>query len=138
MGFLVLRALEGARGLCASQRRRGRVHTFFFVVLRQAVGPEPHERGQQRERRGERRPSGGVYARSQRRAPGDSGGPDEKAGDRTQSDGQRDLRDHERTVHTGGVTGLAAPYGLSLIHISEPTRLLSISYAVFCLKKKKK
>eukprot|EP00658_Telonema_sp_P-2_P035830 TRINITY_DN26002_c0_g1_i2.p1 TRINITY_DN26002_c0_g1~~TRINITY_DN26002_c0_g1_i2.p1 ORF type:complete len:194 (-),score=12.51 TRINITY_DN26002_c0_g1_i2:97-678(-) len=27
------------------------------------------------------------------------------------------------------------PY-LSLIHISEPTRLLSISYAVFCLKKK--
>src|SRR5674536_398116 len=29
------------------------------------------------------------------------------------------------------------PYHLSLIHISEPTRLLSISYAVFCLKKKK-
>src|SRR5678816_1103518 len=29
-------------------------------------------------------------------------------------------------------------YPLSLIHISEPTRLLSISYAVFCLKKKKK
>src|SRR5678815_3843505 len=26
---------------------------------------------------------------------------------------------------------------LSLIHISEPTRILSISYAVFCLKKKK-
>ena len=26
---------------------------------------------------------------------------------------------------------------LSLIHISEPTRLLSISYAVFCLKKQK-
>ena len=26
-------------------------------------------------------------------------------------------------------------YELSLIHISEPTRLLSISYAVFCLKK---
>src|SRR5674536_374926 len=30
------------------------------------------------------------------------------------------------------------PANLSLIHISEPTRLLSISYAVFCLKKKKK
>src|SRR5674536_326407 len=34
----------------------------------------------------------------------------------------------------------APPFGiswwLSLIHISEPTRLLSISYAVFCLKKK--
>ena len=29
------------------------------------------------------------------------------------------------------------PLELSLIHISEPTRLLSISYAVFCLKKKK-
>eukprot|EP00658_Telonema_sp_P-2_P062302 TRINITY_DN50968_c0_g1_i1.p1 TRINITY_DN50968_c0_g1~~TRINITY_DN50968_c0_g1_i1.p1 ORF type:complete len:126 (+),score=28.92 TRINITY_DN50968_c0_g1_i1:434-811(+) len=29
-------------------------------------------------------------------------------------------------------------FTLSLIHISEPTRLLSISYAVFCLKKKKK
>eukprot|EP01017_Pseudomicrothorax_dubius_P025392 TRINITY_DN2745_c0_g1_i10.p1 TRINITY_DN2745_c0_g1~~TRINITY_DN2745_c0_g1_i10.p1 ORF type:complete len:154 (+),score=10.08 TRINITY_DN2745_c0_g1_i10:34-495(+) len=28
-------------------------------------------------------------------------------------------------------------FDLSLIHISEPTRLLSISYAVFCLKKKK-
>ena len=29
-----------------------------------------------------------------------------------------------------------APYRLSLIHISEPTRPLYISYAVFCLKKK--
>ena len=27
-------------------------------------------------------------------------------------------------------------YELSLIHISEPTRLLSLSYAVLCLKKK--
>src|SRR5678815_1786318 len=30
----------------------------------------------------------------------------------------------------------SGPYYLSLIHISEPTRLLSISYAVLCLKKK--
>src|SRR5450759_4559730 len=30
------------------------------------------------------------------------------------------------------------PADLSLIHISEPTRLGMISYAVFCLKKKKK
>src|SRR5678816_3299247 len=30
--------------------------------------------------------------------------------------------------------GLHYTYSLSLIHISEPTRLLSISYAVFCLK----
>ena len=29
-------------------------------------------------------------------------------------------------------------FGLSLIHISEPTRQAEISYAVFCLKKKKK
>ena len=32
---------------------------------------------------------------------------------------------------------LGGVQALSLIHISEPTRLLSISYAVFCLKKKK-
>src|SRR5678815_3916560 len=31
--------------------------------------------------------------------------------------------------------GFGQEGGLSLIHISEPTRLLSISYAVFCLKK---
>eukprot|EP00658_Telonema_sp_P-2_P041826 TRINITY_DN29953_c0_g1_i1.p1 TRINITY_DN29953_c0_g1~~TRINITY_DN29953_c0_g1_i1.p1 ORF type:complete len:192 (-),score=16.98 TRINITY_DN29953_c0_g1_i1:26-601(-) len=31
---------------------------------------------------------------------------------------------------------MASSLDLSLIHISEPTRLLSISYAVFCLKKK--
>src|SRR5678815_4207938 len=37
-----------------------------------------------------------------------------------------------------GCAELAAAMNLSLIHISEPTRLLSISYAVFCLKKKKK
>ena len=30
------------------------------------------------------------------------------------------------------------PVALSLIHISEPTRLGMISYAVFCLKKKNK
>eukprot|EP00658_Telonema_sp_P-2_P004638 TRINITY_DN1171_c0_g1_i6.p1 TRINITY_DN1171_c0_g1~~TRINITY_DN1171_c0_g1_i6.p1 ORF type:complete len:1360 (+),score=408.94 TRINITY_DN1171_c0_g1_i6:168-4247(+) len=36
------------------------------------------------------------------------------------------------------LANLGAPKNLSLIHISEPTRLLSISYAVFCLKKKKK
>src|SRR5450756_3041431 len=30
-----------------------------------------------------------------------------------------------------------ADWALSLIHISEPTRLGMISYAVFCLKKKK-
>src|SRR5450756_2856136 len=34
--------------------------------------------------------------------------------------------------------GSGIPQTLSLIHISEPTRLGMISYAVFCLKKKKK
>ena len=34
-------------------------------------------------------------------------------------------------------SGLNVLY-LSLIHISEPTRQAEISYAVFCLKKKKK
>eukprot|EP00658_Telonema_sp_P-2_P065358 TRINITY_DN54613_c0_g1_i1.p1 TRINITY_DN54613_c0_g1~~TRINITY_DN54613_c0_g1_i1.p1 ORF type:complete len:355 (-),score=50.39 TRINITY_DN54613_c0_g1_i1:43-1107(-) len=45
---------------------------------------------------------------------------------------------------SGGIYGAGGPIissslpSLSLIHISEPTRLLSISYAVFCLKKKKR
>src|SRR5660397_262338 len=34
--------------------------------------------------------------------------------------------------------GFQSIYYLSLIHISDPTRLRRISYAVFCLKKKKK
>src|SRR5678815_1451067 len=38
-------------------------------------------------------------------------------------------------VENGVAIRMAVLY-LSLIHISEPTRLLSISYAVFCLKKK--
>ena len=35
-------------------------------------------------------------------------------------------------------SALCGELHLSLIHISEPTRLRRISYAVFCLKKKKK
>src|SRR5678815_1356173 len=42
---------------------------------------------------------------------------------------------NELTSHLNDVDILE---DMSLIHISEPTRLLSISYAVFCLKKKKK
>ena len=46
-----------------------------------------------------------------------------------------------KPVSGGFMTGDSSIYlytgiELSLIHISEPTRLLSISYAVFCLKKK--
>eukprot|EP00658_Telonema_sp_P-2_P049608 TRINITY_DN37748_c0_g1_i1.p1 TRINITY_DN37748_c0_g1~~TRINITY_DN37748_c0_g1_i1.p1 ORF type:complete len:112 (-),score=8.59 TRINITY_DN37748_c0_g1_i1:27-362(-) len=40
------------------------------------------------------------------------------------------------TLNLGLPLGNHTLLGLSLIHISEPTRLLSISYAVFCLKKK--
>src|SRR5450756_460349 len=36
------------------------------------------------------------------------------------------------------ITNAMTTQKLSLIHISEPTRLGMISYAVFCLKKKKK
>ena len=51
------------------------------------------------------------------------------------------LREHTAMVvemgmnHLGEISTLSE---LSLIHISEPTRLRRISYAVFCLKKKKK
>ena len=36
---------------------------------------------------------------------------------------------------SGGLRELGVELHLSLIHISEPTRPLYISYAVFCLKK---
>eukprot|EP00831_Metopus_contortus_P078695 TRINITY_DN7665_c0_g1_i1.p3 TRINITY_DN7665_c0_g1~~TRINITY_DN7665_c0_g1_i1.p3 ORF type:complete len:110 (-),score=24.45 TRINITY_DN7665_c0_g1_i1:57-386(-) len=41
------------------------------------------------------------------------------------------------TLSSLSQSSLSTPYMLSLIHISEPTRPLYISYAVFCLKKKK-
>src|SRR5678815_2771630 len=41
------------------------------------------------------------------------------------------------TIATHRIDDADLYFQLSLIHISEPTRLLSISYAVFCLKKKK-
>ena len=41
-------------------------------------------------------------------------------------------------VHTCNFYEVMLLLLLSLIHISEPTRLGMISYAVFCLKKKKK
>ena len=44
-----------------------------------------------------------------------------------------------RLANASGSYGKAiAEHTLSLIHISEPTRQAEISYAVFCLKKKKK
>src|SRR5680860_1752114 len=41
-------------------------------------------------------------------------------------------------VFTSYILGASMHMELSLIHISEPTRRTPISYAVFCLKKKKK
>src|SRR5660398_162929 len=41
--------------------------------------------------------------------------------------------DNEGAIWIGTSKGIAV-YSLSLIHISEPTRLRRISYAVFCLK----
>eukprot|EP00658_Telonema_sp_P-2_P031215 TRINITY_DN23408_c0_g2_i1.p1 TRINITY_DN23408_c0_g2~~TRINITY_DN23408_c0_g2_i1.p1 ORF type:complete len:118 (+),score=43.88 TRINITY_DN23408_c0_g2_i1:124-477(+) len=49
----------------------------------------------------------------------------------------RHVSDAFAAIEVEGAEGAALPQPLSLIHISEPTRLLSISYAVFCLKKKK-
>src|SRR5678815_3518913 len=43
-----------------------------------------------------------------------------------------------RTIRRAHAVQPVTALQLSLIHISEPTRLLSISYAVFCLKKKKR
>ena len=42
----------------------------------------------------------------------------------------------EKAIRLGGES-TADAIVLSLIHISEPTRRTPISYAVFCLKKKK-
>src|SRR5674536_167135 len=45
------------------------------------------------------------------------------------------LHPHRLGHHAASQPQTSAALPLSLIHISEPTRLLSISYAVFCLKK---
>src|SRR5665648_558475 len=49
-----------------------------------------------------------------------------------------DIVDYTEETDTNKLMGRPNQYILSLIHISEPTRLGMISYAVFCLKKKKK
>ena len=85
------------------------------------------------------------------RQPGERGAEDGAC----ENDGPQDVNPHEKDGNggkgaideiiggeTGDEGGESALYqqegeggekGLSLIHISEPTRLLSISYAVFCL-----
>src|SRR5678810_14350 len=51
--------------------------------------------------------------------------------------GRRYSHDASVKVHRSPSTPVPTPGLLSLIHISEPTRQAEISYAVFCLKKKK-
>src|SRR5678815_5864332 len=43
-------------------------------------------------------------------------------------------RDRTPSIPGHELAGVVTALSLSLIHISEPTRLLSTSYAVFCLK----
>src|SRR5450756_2940684 len=55
-------------------------------------------------------------------------------------DALKELSNYD-AIYLGSVGDARVPSGvleLSLIHISEPTRLGMISYAVFCLKKKKR
>src|SRR5450756_2680663 len=54
---------------------------------------------------------------------------------RTQENREQRLGSYELFQRSGPMEH--AVWDLSLIHISEPTRLGMISYAVFCLKKKK-
>eukprot|EP00826_Nyctotherus_ovalis_P039397 TRINITY_DN3788_c0_g1_i9.p1 TRINITY_DN3788_c0_g1~~TRINITY_DN3788_c0_g1_i9.p1 ORF type:complete len:186 (-),score=43.47 TRINITY_DN3788_c0_g1_i9:56-613(-) len=56
----------------------------------------------------------------------------------TQSKKRMALSTHLVDITLIYTQGEEYPMYLSLIHISEPTRLGMISYAVFCLKKKKK
>src|SRR5450756_3049426 len=54
-------------------------------------------------------------------------------------DATRHFKERNQRCDARSSTSSPAPEAwLSLIHISEPTRLGMISYAVFCLKKKKK
>src|SRR5674536_152908 len=103
------RALGGARG----PRRRGRA---VVGVAAGRVGPA--------------RPHRGAPGRPTAGADGDAPPvPADRLSLVDVSVGDA-ARRHPRRRHGPG-------QDLSLIHISEPTRLLSISYAVFCLKKKK-
>src|SRR5450756_2383675 len=67
-------------------------------------------------------------------ARGARGAPDASGATRSAADCRRKSRRFTPAIVTGGLRHTVTP-ALSLIHISEPTRLGMISYAVFCLKK---
>ena len=58
-------------------------------------------------------------------------------GDEVTLGGQRYVIEYRDGNRVGVLLPSPNTPNLSLIHISEPTRLRRISYAVFCLKKKK-
>src|SRR5665648_763053 len=100
-----------------------------------------HQRGIKKEPRNQQQNNSRGYESS---APGQSHsqseleGADEAVRDRT-SDNSGTSDRPAGSVPTGdSLNDAIKTLGLSLIHISEPTRLGMISYAVFCLKKKKK
>src|SRR5450759_389176 len=75
-----------------------------------------------------------MFLKYQRHASGLIGSPTDPSSrndDRSRRFGQASPNRIKPRIAVGAV------YRLSLIHISEPTRLGMISYAVFCLKKKK-
>src|SRR5450756_1520241 len=69
--------------------------------------------------------------------PRDHRGDAEQGGDDVRGGDAEDPPTDRRAEDRAGRTKREDVQGLSLIHISEPTRLGMISYAVFCLKKKK-
>src|SRR5678815_2894548 len=126
---------RGVRPALEPPRRRERIHAPEPTFDRLAMAPRVLQHIAQRmaglRRRGEDLE---VIAVVEHRA-----GPPEVAVEPA-CDADRPALDAARQL--AGVAGLAdqvdvVALDLSLIHISEPTRLLSISYAVFCLKKKK-
>src|SRR5678815_2474231 len=88
----------------------------------------------------------GVMGRVRKLKNGKSVGIDEITGEMLKNGGEMVIDSIWKLCNKAFMEGIVprdwrraviVPLYLSLIHISEPTRLLSISYAVFCLKKKK-
>src|SRR5678815_3216069 len=120
-------------------------------IARKVDGGDPAECDADRDQNGAREHcggrAGGELRNVQLRITGEEQCADreEKQRNEAHSCGRRStapgLAVSQSVPHFGQATrrddSFSAFVGLSLIHISEPTRLLSISYAVFCLKKKK-